>query len=134
LLLHDGGAYLLGLLLPANTKVIRLNIGILFLLVSLPIAGIVAEGRATETAQSVKPSEHATAGELRQLLKARYDIAAHLLESEEKRLNAGRTTLMNVCEAAHRIRDSAMELTAEPAEQFAALTKYLVQDVGWRTA
>jgi hypothetical protein len=32
---------------------------------------------------------------------------------------------MNVYEAARRVRDSAMELTAEPAEQLTALTKYL---------
>ena len=108
-----------------NTNVTRLNIGTLALLVSLPIAWIVVAGRAAETEQSAKQSEHATAGELRQLLKARYEIAASLLESEEKRLNEGRATLRSVYEAARRVRDSAMELTAEPAEQFAALTKYL---------
>ena len=108
-----------------NTNVIRLNIGILALLISLPIAWTVTAGRAAETTQSAKQTEPATAGELRQLLKARYDIAASLLESEEKRLNEGRATLRSVYEAARRVRDSAMELTAEPAEQFAALTKYL---------
>ena len=86
---------------------------------------MVIASRAAETPPSINPSEHATAGELHQLLKARYDIAANLLESEEKRLNEGRSTLMSVYEAARRVRDSAMELTAEPAEQHAALTKYL---------
>jgi hypothetical protein len=33
--------------------------------------------------------------------------------------------MMSVYEAARRLRDSAMELTAERAEQLAALTKYL---------
>ena len=108
-----------------NTNVIRLNIAILLLLVSLPIAWIVTAGRAAETAQSAKQTEHGTARELHQLLKARCDIAASLLEIEEKRLNERRSTLMSVCEAARRVRDSAMELTSEPAEQFAALTKYL---------
>lgn len=108
-----------------KTNVIRLNIGILFLLASLPIAWIVTAGRAAETAPNGKPPERATAGELHRLLKARYDIAASLLDVEEKRLNEGRATLMNVCEAARRVRDSAMELTGEPAEQSAALTKYL---------
>ena len=108
-----------------STNVKRINIGILFLLISLPIAWIVTASRAAETTQSAKQSEHATAADLSQLLKTRYDIAARLLESEEKRLNGGRATLMTVCEAARRVRDSAMELTAEPAEQLAALTKYL---------
>ena len=108
-----------------NTNVIRLNIGILALLASLPIAWIVTAGRAAETGQSAKQSEHATAGELRQLLTARYNIAASLLEIEEKRLNEGRSTLRSVYEAGRRVRDSAMELTGEPAERLAALTKYL---------
>ena len=108
-----------------KTNVKRLIFGIPFLLVSIPIAWMVIASRAAETPPSTNPSEHATAGDLHQLLKARYDIAANLLESEEKRLNEGRSTLMNVYEAARRVRDSAMELTAEPAEQLAALTKYL---------
>ena len=108
-----------------NTNVIRLNIGILALLVSLPIAWLVTAGRAAETANSAKQSEQTTAVELHQLLKARYEIAASLLEIEEKRLNEKRATLMRVYEAARRVRDSAMELTAESAEQLAALTKYL---------
>ena len=112
-----------------NTNVIRLNIGILALLVSLPIAWLVTAGRAAETANSAKQSEQTTAGELHQLLKARYEIAASLLEIEEKRLNEKRATLMSVYEAARRVRDSAMELTAEPAEQFAALTKYSMNRV-----
>ena len=108
-----------------NTNVIRLNIAILFLLVSFAIGWIVSAGHAAETAQSAKQTQHGTAGELHHLLKARYDLAPSLLEIEEKRLNERRATLTSVCEAAHRVRDSAIELTVEPAEQIAALTKYL---------
>jgi hypothetical protein len=108
-----------------NKNIIRLGIGILFLLVSLSIAWIVTVGQAAETAQSAKQSEQATTGELHQLLKARYDIAASLLEIEEKRFNERRGTLLNVFEAARRVRDSAMELTGTPTERLAALTKYL---------
>ena len=108
-----------------NTNVIRLNVGMLCLLVALAIAWVVTAARAAETAQRPKQAEHATAGELGRLLKARYDFAASLLESEEKRLDQGRATMMSVYEAARRLRDSAMELTAERAEQLAALTKYL---------
>jgi hypothetical protein len=108
-----------------KTNVKRLTFGILFLLISIPIVWTVIASRAAETSPSINPSEHATAGELHQLLKARYDIAANLLDSEEKRLEDGRATLKSVYEAARRVRDSAMELTAEPAEQLAALTKYL---------
>lgn len=108
-----------------NTNIIRLIIGIPLLLVSLAIAWIATAGPAAGTAQNAKQPEQATAGELHRLLKARYDIAASLLEIEEKKLNEGRATLMDVYEAARRVRDSAIELTAEPAEQLVALTKYL---------
>jgi len=108
-----------------NINVMKPNLGILFILVSLPIAWLVTAGRAAETARSAKQPEQATAGDLGQLLKARYDIAASLLEIEEKRLNEGVSTLRSVYEAGRRVRDSAMELTGDPAEQIAALTKYL---------
>lgn len=108
-----------------STNITRLNIGAIALLLSLPIAWIITAGHAAETAQSGKQSEQATTGDLRQLLKARYDIAASLLEIEEKRLNEGKSTLLNVYESARRVRDSATELTGAPAEQLAALTKYL---------
>lgn len=108
-----------------NTNVTRLSIGMLAVLVSLPIAWIVTAGRAAETASRPKQSERATAGELSQRLKARYDIAVSLLEAEEKRLNLGKSTVTNVHEAARRVRDSAVELISQPAEQLAALTYYL---------
>ncbi len=108
-----------------SMNVIRLNIRILVLLVSLAIAWVVTAGRAAETPRSTKQPDHATAGELRRLLKARYEIAANLLEIEEKRLNEGKSTLRSVYEAARRVRDSAVELTGDRAEQIAALTKYL---------
>jgi len=108
-----------------NRNVTRPNVGIMLLLVSLPIAWLVTTGRAAETARNAKPLEQATAGELQQLLKARYDIAANLLDIEEKRLNEGKSTLRSVYEAARRVRDSAVELTGDRSEQIAALTKYL---------
>ncbi|MDA1277337.1 MAG: hypothetical protein O2960_25305 [Verrucomicrobia bacterium] len=82
-------------------------------------------GRTAEITQSARQSENAEAGELNQLVKARYEIAASLLEFQEKRLNEGKGTLINVFEAAGRVRDSAMELTGEPAVRLAALSNYL---------
>ena len=108
-----------------NKNAIRLSVGTLFLLVSLTAAWIVTAGRAAETLQSAKQPKQATAEELHQLLRARYDIAAGLLEIEEKRLDQGKSTLMNVWEAARRVGDSAKDLTGAPAEQLTALTKYL---------
>ncbi len=108
-----------------NVNVMRLSIGIPCLLVSLSVAWIVTAGRAAESARSPKPSEQAVTGELRQLLEARYDIAASLLVAEEKRLHGGYCTVTDVQEAARRVRDSALELMDEPAVQLAALTNYL---------
>ncbi len=108
-----------------KANVIRRNIGMLFLLVLVPIVWMVAAGRAAETAPGSKPPEQATAGELQRLLKERYEVAANLLDVEEKRLDEGKSTLRNVYEAARRVRDSALELTGDRAEQIAALTKYL---------
>jgi hypothetical protein len=108
-----------------NVNVMRLSIGIPCLLVSLSIAWIVTAGRAAESARSPKPSEQAITGELRQLLKARYDIAAGLLVAEEKRLERGNSTVTDVHQAACRVRDSALELMDEPAKQLAALTDCL---------
>jgi hypothetical protein len=104
---------------------IRLNLGILFLLISLPVAWIATDGRAAETTQNAKQPAPPTVGELHQLLKARDAAAANLLDVEEKRLEQGKSSLMKVWEAARRVGDSARELTVEPAEQLKALTKYL---------
>jgi hypothetical protein len=104
---------------------IRLNLGILFLLISLLAAWIATDGRAAETTQSAKQPAPPTVGELHQLLKARYAAAVSLLEIEEKRLEQGKSSLMKVWEAARRVGDSARELTGEPAEQLKALTTYL---------
>jgi hypothetical protein len=108
-----------------NANARRLNIGILFILISLPAAWIVTGGRAAETAPSARQPSQPTLGELHQLLKARYAAATTLLEVEEKRLEQGKSSLMKVCEAARRVADSAKELTGDPAEQLNALSKYL---------
>ena len=57
---------------------------------------------------------------LAQLLNARYQSATRLLEAEEIRLNDGRSTLMSVCDAARRVRDSAIELPTGPEERVQA--------------
>ncbi len=103
----------------------RLSMGILFLLISLCVARVGTADRAADSTQSFTPSDHATPGELHQLLRARYDIAIRLLETEEKRFNKGVTTLINVYEAARRVRDSAIELPGDAADKLAALTQYL---------
>jgi len=108
-----------------STNAIRLNIGILCILVLLPAAWIAAGSHAAEAAQSPKQPAPPTVGELHQLLKARYDAAASLLEIEEQMLETGKSSLKKVVEAARRVGDSARELTGEPAEQLKALTKYL---------
>ena len=108
-----------------NMNVRRLSTGIPCLVVSLSIAWMVAAGGAAESAPSPKPPQQTRTGELRQLLKERYDIAANLLAMEEKKLDGGRSTVTNVHEAARRVRDCALELMDAPAEQLAALTNYL---------
>jgi hypothetical protein len=62
---------------------------------------------------------------LNDLLTARYDSARRLLETEEKRLHEGHSTLRSVCEAARRVRDSAIELPLPPDERRAALASYV---------
>lgn len=108
-----------------KTKILRLSIAILFLLASLPITWILTPSRAAETPDSGKQSESAAAGELSQLLKARNESAVRILELAEKSLGEGRGTELEVREAALRARDSALDMRGAPADQLAALTKYV---------
>jgi hypothetical protein len=104
-----------------STDLMRLILTTLLLLVLAALAGDLCS-HAADAGRQAPPI---TADELKQLLIARYQAASALLEIDEKRLNEGRTTLTEVCEAGRRVRDAAMELTGEPEEQVAALTKYL---------
>lgn len=63
--------------------------------------------------------------QLAQLLKERYETGASLLQTEEKRLHQGVTTLARVCEVSRWVRDSAVELPGEMGERLAALTNYV---------
>ncbi len=62
---------------------------------------------------------------LPQLLNLRYETARRLLESEQIRMQEGRSTLPTVCEAARRVRDSAIELPLSTAQRLMALTNYV---------
>ncbi len=75
---------------------------------------------------SVQAAEPGAPGELDQLLKARYQTASSLLDTEEKRLREGVTTLGHVCEVARWVRDSAVELPSSAADRLTALTHYVM--------
>ena len=109
-----------------KNNVVGFSVAALLLLVSVPVAWIVTAAPAQDRAQSPKQSEPAIAGELSKLLKARFDSAVTLLEHMEKGLKeGGHPTELEVRDAALRVRDSALEMTGDPGEQVAALTKYL---------
>src|SRR4051794_22123524 len=63
--------------------------------------------------------------QLNELLQARFNTATNLLAMEQLRLAEGRATLVQVCEAARRVRDSALELPVSPAERVSALSNYV---------
>jgi hypothetical protein len=78
---------------------------------------------AGPTQRPAQPQENS--GELSRLLTARYETARRLLEIEEALLKDGRATLFTICEAARRVRDSALELSSGAEARRAALTNYL---------
>ncbi|MFO1500876.1 MAG: hypothetical protein U1G07_21225 [Verrucomicrobiota bacterium] len=95
---------------------------------ALLAAGLLASlalRRPTPWLAQATAAENTAADNLGGLLQARYETAARLLDMEEKRLKQGGTTLAHVCEAARRVRDSAIELQVPREEQLRALSNYL---------
>lgn len=101
-----------------------LNLRWILLYLLLASTGLIAGVQVLSFATTAAAPANASPP-LNELLKARFQTATNLLTLEERRLEEGRATLLQVCEAARRVRDSALELPVSPGERIAALRNYV---------
>jgi len=96
------------------------------MLLALLLPGWAARaGEGPGDTQGKKPPQPEADAELNQLLKARYETAAKLLQTEETRVKFGKSTMAEVYEAWRFVVDSFVELPVSPEERIAMLAKYV---------
>jgi len=105
-----------------RTTKTKLVFGLVILCTALWGTWIVTRSQAAADTPATGPTPD---NELQQLLSERRDIATKMLDAEQLKLQAGKSTLETVCQAARLVLDAELELSTTPDNRVAALTKYV---------
>ena len=99
---------------------------ILALTLLLLLAGwIGTRSLLAEHSPAPNPTQPGTDDRLHQLVQARYESARKVFQIEAALVEGGKSTLLNLCEAARRVRDAAVELSPAKEDVMAAHAQYL---------
>ncbi len=101
------------------------NISVMIVCLMLAGGWMANRGDSAAPSQPGKPLPPAAEPELAGLIRARYEAALRVLQAEQRRMEAGWSTVQTVFEAARRALGAQLELTSAPAEQLAAHERHL---------